>query len=321
MDSKSFDKEINILNLQDLLNNGVIVIPGPKNARDILKLFYKEQREFINPGEKECILGAFGAYGNPTSFHHPEIRELRSLVHNYLWPSLQETFPEKNAEMLMDRFCKRAKGTKTSAEQWHRDITNSPNVLKKDQIYGGWFNLDKPGSKSQGFSCVPGSQRRSKKTGFVKFTDEENKDFKKRKKIFEVPPGYIIMFNQDIVHEVLPRKATFNSYRLFIGWRITEGEIPLYDNTKIIEDQGIIRLPGGMQTPMYGPSFWMFHRKKIIDWSVKVKPEFREMKLFKKEGIELDVVQQYMLSLKDAGIEMFPEYTEEQKRILIPQKL
>lgn len=65
----------------------------------------------------------------------------------------------------------------------------------------------------------------------------------------------------------------------------------------------------------------MFHRKKIVDWSTKVKPEFREMKLFKKEGTYLHVVQKYMISLKEAGLEMFPEYTDEEKRILTPQKL
>ena len=68
------------------------------------------------------------------------------------------------------------------------------------------------------------------------------------------------------------KKAQFDSYRLFIGWRITEGTTPLYDNKKIIEDQCIIKLPGGVYPPMYGPSFWMFHRLKIMEWSKKVKP-------------------------------------------------
>jgi hypothetical protein len=306
---------------ENLLSDGVVVIPGPVNVSDKLNLFFKEQKEFISSEEEHCILGAFGAYGNPSSFHHPEIREIRGIVHSYMWPYLQKIFPGKNAEMLLDRFCKRTKGTKTSPELWHRDITNSPNILKEDKIFGGWINLDKIGSKSQGFSCIPGSQRREDKTGFVRFSDKENKEFERKKKIYEIPPGNIIMFNQDIVHEVLSKKATFDSYRLFIGWRITESTKPLYDNEKIIADQGIIKLPGGMYTPMYGPSFWMFHRNKILDWSKKVKPEFRELKLYKKENIYLDVVQQYMISLKDAGVELFRPYSEEEKKILLPQSL
>ena len=104
------------------------------------------------------------------------------LVHNYIHSYLQTIFPEKNTEILLDRFCKRTKGTKTSNEQWHRDITNSPNLLKEDKIFWGWINLDKKGSKSQGFSCIPGSQTREDKTGFVKFTDKENKEFEKKEK-------------------------------------------------------------------------------------------------------------------------------------------
>ena len=129
------------------------------------------------------------------------------LVHNYIHSYLQTIFPEKNTEILLDRFCKRTKGTKTSKEQWHRDITNSPNLLKEDKIFWGWINLDKKGSKSQVFSCIPGSQTREDKNGFVKFTDKENKEFEKKKKIYEIPVGNIIMFNQDIVHEVLSKKS------------------------------------------------------------------------------------------------------------------
>jgi hypothetical protein len=316
-----YDETVNI-DLSQLIANGVQVIPAPKDIHTQIKNFNHQLIEYINPSEEIPIMGGFGAYGNPTSFHHPEIRNIRSIIHSYMWNSFLNTFPGKKAELLIDRFSKRRTGTSTMAESWHRDITNSKNVLINDNIYGGWVNLDPPGSDAQGFSCVPGTHHDvTEKTGFVKFTDEEIKDFKKRKTIFKIPPGHIIIFNQNIVHEVLPKKSIFDSYRLYIGWRITDSSIPLYDNTKVIEDQGIIILPGGMKPPMYYGMHWMAHREKLIEWSRKVRPEFKEEKLFKKEGIYFNVVQQYMISLREAGLPLWPEYSDYEKLILKPQFL
>ena len=313
------------IDFNDLLVNGVMVIPGPSNVRKGLKTFNKEQIEFVNPAEKECILGGFGAYGNPTSFHHPYIRNVRKVVHDYLWKSLSKAFPGKRAELLLDRFSKRRKGTTTSVETWHRDIApvDGSNIKEGDIIYGGWINLDKKGLDPQGFSCVPGTQINDilKKGGFVKFSPEEMKDLNKKKKIFKIPPGHIIMFNQNIAHEILKKTSTFDSYRLFIGWRITDSKKPLFDNKKVIEDQGIIKLPSGQIPSMYSPSHWMFHRDKLVEWSERVKPEFKEEKLFKKEGIYLNVVQQHMISLRESGLQMWPEYSEYDKKILTPMKL
>ena len=181
-----------LIDLQDLLDNGVIVIPAPKYIHKEIKNFNNELIEYNNPSEEIPIMGGFGAYGNPTSFHHPEIRNIRKIIHSYMWNSLKNIFPSKNAELLMDRFSKRRRGTSTTAESWHRDITSSKNVLIDDIIYGGWVNLDPPGSDPQGFSCVPGTHHDvTNKTGFVRFTDEEINDFKKRKKIFKIPRLYV----------------------------------------------------------------------------------------------------------------------------------
>ncbi len=316
----SYDKNINI-DFSELLKNGVMVFPGPKDIQKEIRNFNDEQIEFVNPSEEVTIMGGFGAYGNPTSFHHPEIRNIRRKIHYYLWNSLKNTFKNKRAELLFDRFSKRRKGTSTSAESWHRDITNCDNLLETDIIYGGWVNLDPYGSEPQGFSCVPGTQiDKSKKTGFAKFTDKEMEELNKKKKIFKIPPGHIIMFNQNIAHEVLPKKATFDSCRLYVGWRITDGKLPLYDNSKVIQDQAIIRLPGGMHPQMYSANHWMFPklREGLIEWSKKVRPEFREERLLKSKDEYYDVVQQYMTSLRESGLEIWPEYTEYDKKILTP---
>jgi hypothetical protein len=61
--------------------------------------------------------------------------------------------------------------------------------------------------------------------------------------------------------------------------------------------------------------------RDILKLFYKEQREFREMKLFKKEGTYLDVVQKYMISLKEAGLEMFPEYTDEEKKNINTTKI
>ena len=317
-------KKKKIINLDPLFEDGVIVFKGPQDIHKVIKNFHKEQIEFINPATNNLIMGGFGAYGNPTSFHHPEIRNIRNEVYEYIWPSLQTYFKGKRAEMLLDRFAKRAKGTQPTAESWHRDITNSKTKLDDDIIYGGWINLDPPGSEPQSFSCVPKTHKDTHTTqGFAKITKEMIPEYKKRKQVFSVPPGHIIMFNQDIVHEVFPKKSKFDSYRLFCGWRITTSNIPLYDNTKVFEEQGLPQLGGGMLPPMYYSNHWMYPklRDNLVNFSKSVRSEFREDKELKTQKVIYNIVQRYMKSLKQAGLQLWPEYTKTELKMHEPRKL
>jgi hypothetical protein len=310
------------VNFDKLLDVGVQVFKGPQDIHKILKDFHKQQIEFLDPATPNLIMGGFGAYANPTSFHHPEIRAIRREVYDYLFPSLKETFPGRNVEMLLDRFAKRSKGTQPMAESWHRDVTNSKTKLDDDEIYGGWINLDPPGSEPQRFSCVPSTHKDAYTgKGFDKIPKEKIPYYKERKQVFEIPPGHIIMFNQDLVHEVFPKKSKFDSYRLFCGWRVTRGKIPLYDNAKVFEDQGIPQLGGGMLPPMYYANHWQYPgpRENLINFSQTVRPEFREDRLMKTQNKIFNIVQRYMKSLREAGLQMWPEYKKVEKDMFIPK--
>jgi hypothetical protein len=131
------------------------------------------------------------------------------------------------------------------------------------------------------------------------------------------------MFNQDIVHEVFPKKSKFDSYRLFCGWRVTSGNEPLYDNTKVFEEQGIPKLGGGMLPPMYSNTHWMYSklRENLLAFSNTVRPEFKEHKELKSKKIVYNVVQRYMKSLKEAGLQLWPIYSKEEINMHYPQKL
>ena len=312
---KEKDSEETVDNFGRLLEDGIIVIPGPENIQGFLKNFLKEQIEF-EPDAELFVMGSFGALGNPSSYHHPEILEIRKRIYKYIRPIFENTteFKGKNLEMLFDRFCIRKEGAKLSGESWHRDIGHG---LEDDKIFGGWINLDPEGSDPQRFSCVPKTHIYDKtdKTGFVKFEADQLVEFKSNKKIFEIPPGHMILFFQDIVHEVLSRKSKFDSYRLFTGFRITTSSECLYDNSEAIENQGVPLIPSGQRPTIYSKMHLICWKDRIIDFTRKVKPQFRE-------NIKEDVlVQKEMINLRESGLKMFPKYTEEDKLILKPQKL
>lgn len=306
---------MSLLEAKSLIDNGVIVLPGPSNIRDGLIEFLEDNHVEFKDGHPD-VMGHFGAWGHPTSFHHPYIRDVRSKVYSYMAPTIKSLFPGKKIEMLFDRFSKRKAGTSTTAESWHRDISSSKNFKENDIIYGGWINLDKTKQKPQYFSCVPGTHiyEKDKDKGFAVINKEQVAIYKQMKKDkiikpFEIHPEHLILFNQDIAHEVLSRKTKEDSYRLYIGWRITDDDKPLYDNLlTIIERQGIPTIPGGMLPPMYNAMHMINWNSRLIEFTERIKDEF----------ITGKYVMRHMISLKKSGLKMLPEYTPDEINILKP---
>jgi len=133
--------------------------------------------EFRVKGRKaHRVLGGFGAYGNPSSFHHPTLQQLRAkLKKNVSMPLFRALMQyaaygdNARCEMLFDRVCVRAKAFgDVSKESWHRDVHDGPKYGHRalprtldggrhlDDIFGGWLNLsDGPTS----FRGIAGSHR------------------------------------------------------------------------------------------------------------------------------------------------------------------
>lgn len=186
-----------------LINIGWII-----DAFDV-ESFLDEQVEFINPSAtRQKVLGAFGAYGNPSSFHHPGIRNFRHNSWNYLIQFFERAFPNHWIQCLADRFSTRLDEEMLNAESWHRDCSYvyTPQTTA---LFGGWANLDR--DRSQFFSCVIKSHMVTPppSTGFVAFTTAESANFKNSPnyRLIEIPPGYAIIFNEFLIHEVLQKNA------------------------------------------------------------------------------------------------------------------
>lgn len=291
--------------MNTLLDTGFAVIPFPKEILYNFNLdrFLSEQYEFVHSDPtQQFVLGAFGALGNPSSFHHPQIRQLRNSIYEHMLPLFASQFPSKHLQLLIDRFCIRRAKTTVSGETWHRDIS-FPNM---PHIYGGWVNLD---SVSQYFSCVPGSHLTYEAgIGFDRVTNTHIGT------LIEIPPYHLIVFNERIVHEVRRFKHVRNSYRLFMKYAITEQAIQLFQDIKtILTDQAVPPISTTQIPPMYSKLHLVNHQQMLFNFTQQIKPYFTTDRGANK------VVMRFMPSLFDTlGYTPFPLYSPYELQIVSP---
>ena len=308
--------------MDPLINSGVVVLPLPEHISSSFQLqtFLTEQKEFkISTIDTLFVMGGFGALGNPSSFHHPEIRKLRLALFNYTKSVFAEHFRDHYIECLPDRFCIRNPGTSLSAESWHRDISNvhknERRGLIDDVICGGWVNLDT--NHTQYFSCVPNTHtEHTEDRGFAKINKEEAEQYKARRQRIAVPPNHMLIFNEKTIHEVCPTKQKSKSYRLFMKYRLTKSPDSLFPNNRqIAQDQGVFPLSLVQTPPMYGKLHAANWKTRLEEFSQNIHPEFLDTKSLYTR------VQRFMPSLKETMLQLFPPYTEEELDILTPTLL
>ena len=259
----------------------------------------------------QYVLGGFSALGNPSSFHNYFIRFVRYKVFKNLKNILKHQYKDKYIQCLFDRMLYRPSGQTPSKESWHRD--SSPTLNENDIVFGGWTNFD---DTSQYFSCVPGTHEKQDKSGFMTIKDQKFTGTK-----VEIKPGYGILFHQTLIHEVLPTKLKYNSYRIFHGIRISDIQGTPFDYTKIIEDQGVPPLPSGQIPPMYAKLHKINHLEKLINWSDCLIPICREEYLRKSDGKTYIISQRYLKSLREYNLKMYDNYNQKEKNIFFPHKL
>lgn len=279
------------------------------------------------------VMGGFGGFGNPSSFHNPYVRALRMLVHTRMIPFFNgylrhrcsvydphhADFPTTTEgfylEQLFCRMCLRPEGTSVTREQWHRDL--NPTAQKDDIVFGGWINLD---DQPQWFSCAPATHND---------VVEATKGFSKQpaptdRRHIQVPPGHLLVFYQRLLHEVAPRIMRWQSFRQFICWRITREpgsslqHEPLED---ILTRQGVPRLPSHQIPPLFGMNHTSFHLHKDhgpIRWSDRLLDPRCTADLSDTKGYRIG--HRYMKSLADYGFPLYHPYSDTERSILTPRR-
>ena len=107
--------------------------------------------------------------------------------------------------------------------------------------------------------------RESKRSYYARYI-EEYKAGQRRKWEIEIPPGHILIFYQDMIHEVvkkrIPKRGGTASYRLFTAWRLTTASTPLFPVEDILNQMGVPLLKSKQKIAMHPQGSW-FGRKEV----------------------------------------------------------
>jgi hypothetical protein len=306
---------------QELKTNGVSVyrIPDGLLQNFDIQKYLKEQKEYIDINDNtEFIISNFGAHGNPSSQHHPLVRDFRMEMFRFLKLSLESDteFSGKYLQCLPDRFSQRFR--KPSKEAWHKDVSIDYSVFTNSTILGGWANLDET---DQFFSCIIGSHLEpAPGEGFAALSKDNKKLYKSRKTLVRIPPGHAISFDEKVTHEIADVKLVGVSRRLYMKYHISSDSRSAFDVDIIhraIQTQGLFQMNQWNSMPMYEKIHPMFWNAELVEFGKNIKPVFLA-KPNKKGNV---YVKRYMISLFEAGVGMFPEYREEEIAILFPVKM
>ena len=297
--------------------------------------------------------GGFSALGNPSSFHGNFPRQQRRLVHPVLrgimaallgMPEVQEKLPfaadTYNFAQLYDRVMVRPKGSAATRESWHRDF--SPRAAKGSMVFGGWINYDET---PQHFSCVPGSHCLATEAdphisavsaalggggasvGFKlvknldgRLAEETLARVKDLAQLIEIPAGHLLLFSDEVLHEVLSKPARHQMVRLFIGCEVTPAVTPMFRDTLADMDAfAPMRIKSDQPSPLY-PKFWMvFPKNKALleAFAGKMSEDF----LLREESgaVKLAVVCPSLVSRGLSGA--WAKYSEEEKAMVVPSRV
>lgn len=232
----------------DLLEYGVAVLPimDEGSRSDWNNRIFEAMDTFpeykVKGRTAQRVLGGFGAFGNPSSFHDPTIRAFRRALKRLAVRPMMQAYAKQRykshrdvkLEALFDRICVRCDDFNSpSAESWHRDIYDSQKyrlralphslpgddegiVPQQDLLIGGWTNLD---HREQKFVGIPGSHDEifPGGKGFAQFSEADVKRFGFAKRLASQSGktfGHTISCNKDGEIRVPPAHAIFFLQRL-----------------------------------------------------------------------------------------------------------
>lgn len=150
------------------------------------------------------------------------------------------------------------------------------------------------------------------------------------KKLIEIPPGHILIFEETLIHTVFPNPPVDKPIlRLHTSFNVSSSEIPLHDRPtqakhrkkrklrQLFEDQELVPVRSGQNTPMYSPFNLFPNNIHAVD---ELSQHY--INACKKNGR----VMRFLPSLKkisesSESIKMHPAMTEEEIGYYIPHKL
>jgi len=307
--TKVTEKGLTIDILSDDSTGPITLEMSEKRANQVIKSIEKYKNKPI-----KYVLGSFQALSNPASFHCHTARSIRMKAYKAMGKMFSDG--HEYLEMLFDRLAYRQAGSniEEDPDKWHRDIAPSSLLKKDDLVYGGWVNLD---DEDQRFICVMGSHAKNADgSGFVREKPDNEGH------IITIPPGHAIVFHQNILHAIAPTTFKKDSYRQFLGWRVTNDKTPIWgvsDRNRLIDKMAVPKTPSGSESRLasknhYGALLWSL----TVGWGlVTLKEEYHDTKTTK-DGNTYMVPQVPLMSLREDGISLYGKYSEIERTILFP---
>ena len=184
-------------------------------------------RSLFDMTQLNVAAGGFAALNHPSSFHNQFVRSLRMRAHgevvfrDLFGMATGANSGSTHLEQVVDRMMLRRSGQEPTAEAWHRDVAVGTHA--GDRVFGGWINLN---AYNQYFSCVLGSAHEARNptdpVGFATIPVNDHPEIVARSSRVVIPPGHMIVFNEDTIHEVVNAKQDSSLLRLFTGWRLSQ---------------------------------------------------------------------------------------------------
>lgn len=301
----------------NLITDGVMVIPSNIAVPHLESLFLRSVSQFpdmqLAPGAA-LVGGGFSALGNPYSFHNPQVRELRKIYIAAVRPVLRTVFPNAvNIENLICRTVYRQAKVAPSAESWHRDAPDNPVDFRNDTICGGWFNTS---PDTQYFSCVLGSHIRPEgadiAVGFAPIPKTEHAAMKASSTLVAIPPGHILIFNENIAHQVLGRKFKHKIMRVHMGFAVTARTTPMVQGIETkLKTGAVIPLKSGQFPAMWPKLYFVNWFDKLQAFSDGIQNPLCKTDVVRKGIIHHGIVRRFLPSLQELGVEFEPYGADE----------
>ncbi len=269
-----------------LVRNGVCLVKAPietisiylvdRVVRDILEN-QPELRQPALTGVKNTA-DAFGAASTPSCFHDPRLHTFRAQLFPFIRKVLRKEYGDFSAakkdmyvQMVMDRVVERWKGERIASESWHQDCSIDDRTDAKVDVYNTMYNISD--SVTQYFSCIIDTHLEGRivkdtkdgSSGFMRFHEQKGRQDPKYRMI-PIPPGYILVFNELLVHEVLPGKIKTTHYHIHTKFIVSDSAVscwlPRDQLTALLTRQAVMPLQylqGKPEFPSLYPALYDIH--------------------------------------------------------------
>lgn len=182
--------------------------------------------------------GGFAAEGSPDADHHPTVRRWREHYMCVAVPvlgaymrlvGLDSTASAHSWRVAQfpDRVMERLPGKKPMAESWHTDECPFIDTTQGARVLGGWINTS---ARVQFFSLLAGSHRNPPQGngGFGQVTLEQVRAYATAHpdapSLVRVEPGGVLLFFENVIHEVVCKVSTEPVRRLFTSMYLTRSD-------------------------------------------------------------------------------------------------